>query len=284
MLPMTLQAVLEKSEIPPLPDRYRRLAAAEQEALAELLRQDDGVATLLLALAGSPLFGPAPVADVAAALERVGGFEPARDLLLGALVVRLLGDVLPEIVSTDAFWRHNVACGVVARVIAAQRGEVNPERFFLSGLLHDLGSLFLYRHVPERTLIQLLHARDVSTPLYALERELLGFDHAALSGAVVAAWQLPEAVTAAVTHHHSPRSDSASHVEEAVVHLADLIAVALEFGSRGEYCVPPLAPHAWESVDLPVSALADIIAEVDRQLPAACRIYLEDNPVAAHEP
>lgn len=285
MLPLTVDSALHKSEIPELPESYRRLVSAvdarDQAGIGEVLREDAGFAELLLNLANSALFQfSTPFDNVDDAVAAIG-HEQVRDLMLGAVVVRLLGALPPDIVSAQAFWRHNVACGIVARNIAAQRGEANIERFFLAGLLHDIGSLFLYRHISEQNLIQLLHSRDVQTPLYELEREVLGFDHAALSGALVREWGLPEAVWAGVANHHAPGSVSEYRLEVALLHVADLVAVALECGSSGEYCVPPLVPEAWDMLGLSVAELPALVEQVDRQLDAACKLYLEDNAVCA---
>lgn len=287
MLPLTIDSVLHNSEIPALPERYRRLLRAvdgqSPSCVSDILREDAGCSSFLLALVGSPLFHfAAPIGRVDDAVASIGE-EQARDLMLAAVAVRLFAGVSPDIVHADAFWRHNVACGIVARTIAARLGEANVERYFLAGLLHDIGSLFLYRHIPERSLIQLLHERDTRAPLYELEREVLGFDHAALSGALAQEWELPEAVWAAVTHHHAPGSAVAYPREGAVLHVADLIAVALECGSSGEYCVPPLVPEAWDALGIAVAELPLLVEQVDHQLEAAFRIFLHDNSVCAGE-
>lgn len=283
MLPLTVDSVLHKSEIPELPGAYRRLVIAvdaqDQVGVVEILREDAAFAELLLSLANSPLFQfPAPLGNVDEAAAAIG-HEQVRYLMLGAVVVRMLGSLMPDIVSAKSFWRHNVACGIVARNIAAQREEPNIESFFLAGMLHDIGSLFLYRHISEQNLIQLLHSRDVCTPLFELEREVLGFDHAALSGALAREWGLPEAVCAGVANHHAPGSDPQYRLEEALLHVADLIAVALECGSSGEYCVPPLVPEAWDMLGLSVADLPALVEQVDRQLDAACELFLQNNAV-----
>ena len=44
----------------------------------------------------------------------------------------------------DSFWRHSVACAVGAQILATHRREPNVERFFVAGLLHDIGRPILY--------------------------------------------------------------------------------------------------------------------------------------------
>lgn len=281
--------VLEKTDIPLLPKIFRRLADAASDAddsaflVGDVIRAGPGHPEWLLNLANSPMFQfPSVIDDVDAAVGAMGR-EQVHDLMLAGMMMRLLSGISPSIVSEHSFWKHSIACGIVARVIAAERQEKNIEFFFLAGMLHDIGSLFLYQHIPERKLLQLLHDRDVKIPLHELEREVLGYDHATLSGELVREWALPEALWASIAHHHAP-GDAADYMyEAAVLHVADVIAVALEYGSTGEYCVPPLVPEAWEMVGLPVSVLPGLLEQVDRMLPAACRIFLHENTLCVDE-
>lgn len=278
--------VLEKTDIPSLPDICRRLTDATSDVddsafhVGDVICAEAGHPEWLLNLANSAMFQfPSVIDDVDAAVGAMGR-DQVHDLVLAGMMMRLLSGVSPNIVSEHSFWKHSIACGIVARAIAAERQEKNIEFFFLAGVLHDIGSLFLYHHIPEHKLLQLLHGRDVKIPLHELEREVLGFDHAALSGALVREWALPEALWASVAHHHSPADAADYRHEAAVLHVADVIAVALEYGSTGEYCVPPLVPEAWEMVGLPVSVLPGLLEQVDQLLPVACRIFLHENTLS----
>ena len=65
-------------------------------------------------------------------------------------------------------------------------------------------------------------------------------------------------------------------MEVAVVHLADVFAHAMLMGSSAERWVPTLNAFAWERLDLPESAVASMLADVDQQYTAAVRTILED--------
>lgn len=283
MAAVSVQSILGSAEWPALPAAYGRLASAINDpggsdaAVVDILRQETGLSAWMLTVANSPLFqSSSPIETVEAAVRLIGS-QQMLDLVLMVMIVGLCGRINPEIVSTESFWRHGIACGIVARAIAAQRREANIERFFAAGLLHDIGSLLLYPHIPEHSLMRLLHARDVSVPLYQLEREVLGFDHAELGGALLREWSLPEALEAGVAYHHVLERAANHQLEAAVVHVADIITHALELGSSGEYCVPPLTPEAWRLVGLPVSALAALIEQVDRQLGFAFTLLMGAN-------
>ncbi len=49
------------------------------------------------------------------------------------------------------FWRHSIACGVFARLLGTYVDGVSTERLFVSGLLHDIGRLVIFRALPEHS-------------------------------------------------------------------------------------------------------------------------------------
>jgi len=108
-------------------------------------------------------------------------------------------------------------------------------------------------------------ARNERIPLHAVEKRLLGYDHAALGLTIMKKWSLPPVLCQIVGAHHEP--DSADDdPEAAVIHLADLMAVASGAGYNGSALVPPLSPRAWEILGLPVSALAVVQSQAKRQI------------------
>ena len=61
-------------------------------------------------------------------------------------------------------------------MIAGQRRESNVERFFVAGMLHDVGRLILYVVAPEAARAVLAHAEEHGCSLYESEASLMGFD------------------------------------------------------------------------------------------------------------
>jgi HD-like signal output (HDOD) protein len=263
------------SELPSLPLVYTSLRAALDDPrgtvsrIADILGQDAALTARLLRLVNSAFYALAtPVETVSRAVLLVGT-QQIHDLALATLVLRLFDRIPPDLVDMASFWRHGLATGVAARVLAAHRREANIERFFVAGLLHDIGSLVLYRRHGDACRQVLLRCRSQRAVLVEVEREILGTDHAAVGGALLGAWHLPPALRDAVACHHDPRQ-AADHVTEAaVVHLADVIAHAMELGCSGDPRVPPLDPGAWDHAGLPVGALGGVLGEVDRQMASA---------------
>ena len=176
----------------------------------------------------------------------------------------------------ESFWQHSIAAGLAARTLAALSGEYNVERFFVAGLLHDIGRLILCVRAPEKTKEILETAAKSERPLYVVEQEILGFDHAEVGGKLLLNWNLPERLAESIKCHHQT-SKARTHVEEAaVVNLADGIAYSMEIGGSGESFLPPLEPKSWEHVGLPESLYLPMVKEkVDLQFEDVAGILLQ---------
>jgi len=55
------------------------------------------------------------------------------------------------------FLQHSLACGIVSRLLAAQKNMRQTEQMFTAGLLHDLGRLILFHLFSDETLGALRH-------------------------------------------------------------------------------------------------------------------------------
>jgi putative nucleotidyltransferase with HDIG domain len=199
-----------------------------------------------------------------------------QDLALATSVIRLFGSMPENLVTMESFWRHSVACGVTARAIAARRREANVERYFVAGLLHDIGRPIMYMQVPEESRTAVLRSRETGEPLFRVEHSLLGFDHCHVGHALLDLWKLPQSLRESVANHHHPDRSQRFPIETAVVHVADLIANALGLGSSGEPGVPPLDVGAWECIGLPPTSIEDILDDAERHYEAAVEVIALD--------
>lgn len=196
------------------------------------------------------------------------GTNQISDLALATCVLRMFEGIPAHLVDMNAFWHHGLATGVAARVIGMRRGEMHVERLFVAGVLHDVGRLLIYRALPDLACNILSCGRE-SELLVEVERKLLGFDHADVGGELLRAWKPPEPLAAATAFHHRPDPDTTAPLESATIHLADILAHALEAGTSGDRRVPALDSEAWDRLALPVRALAAIVEQTELQLRAA---------------
>ncbi|MFZ5570531.1 MAG: HDOD domain-containing protein [Thermodesulfobacteriota bacterium] len=257
--------------LPSLPHIFSRLIElmsderSSTDDFARVILQDPALSARLLKIVNSPFYGfRAEIGTVSQAVAIIG-VNDLYALCLGTSVVNAFRTIPIELVDMPSFWKHSIACGIIARVIAENKGFPNRERFFVAGLLHDLGRLILYRHLADHAQAALHFAARYSLLLHHAETEILGFDHARMGGMLMKKWKLPGELEQMIRYHHSPEH-SAYPVETAVIHLADVIANALETGTSGETFVPQMDPLAWRQVDMPLPLLKTIAEQIDSRI------------------
>jgi HD-like signal output (HDOD) protein len=155
--------------------------------IGRIISEDSSLTARLLKIVNSAFYSfPSKIETISRAVTVVGT-QQLRDLALATSVMKLFQGIPPDLISMEAFWKHSIACGVAARVRGSKR-EANIERFFVAGILHDIGRLIL--HAGSR--LDAPHwvvAMPVGIALQGRNEEL-GFDHASL-GRVLLELELP---------------------------------------------------------------------------------------------
>ncbi|HUH66326.1 MAG TPA: HDOD domain-containing protein, partial [Syntrophales bacterium] len=187
------------------------------------------------------------------------GTNQIRDLALATSVLRLFKGIPAGLVSMESLWKHSVACGVAAKLLATAGGRrANVERFFTAGIIHDIGRLAIYKMMPQAAQDMILRCRISNEPLSPVEREVIGFDHSDFGRALAQMWNLPEILEEMIAYHHTP-ADAKEHPFEAyIMHMADYVAQEMELGDSGEQYIPPLDKKVYRITGVPQNLLPTI--------------------------
>jgi putative nucleotidyltransferase with HDIG domain len=229
--------------------------------IAKILGQDQALCARLLRIANSAFYGAPRRVEHLHDAVRIIGTRQLHDLVLATVVLTQFKGVDARLVDMASFWRHSLACAIAARAIAQRRREPNTERFFVAGLLHDVGSLVLYQQLSERSQVALDRHRHGDQTLEEAERSVIGCDHAAVGAALMTVWRLPEFYREAAASHHG--SGQRPHtMGTATIHLADLLALAVDLGHNGEVRLPRFSVEAWDLLALAPEDLRTIADEL----------------------
>ena len=235
--------------------------------IADVVNKSPSLTAVLLKIVNSPFYGlPSKVDKVSLAVTLIGTREIS-SLAIGISMLSMFKHIPKNIIDMYSFLRHSLACGIVARILAAQMNLRQTEQVFVSGLLHDLGRLLLYIHFPEESVTVLQSATETGQMLYTTEQALLGCDHSDIGRFLASRWKLPLLLENNVAYHHKP-SSSPDPVLAAVVHLADILVHALGYGSTGEFHVPPLDEQAWLEMKLSPSCFESVLKRALHQCEA----------------
>jgi putative nucleotidyltransferase with HDIG domain len=273
---LLIDDTLELASLPAVVMRALDLINRPESSAADIgqvISEDPALSIKLLKIVNSAFYGfPSRIETISRAITIVGTLE-ITDLILGSTAVEAFAGLPNDLIDMQMFWEHNLYAGVVARVLARHHRAPNTERFFVSGLLHDIGSLVLYHQRPAEARRALEQARS-GTPLHQVEQEIFGFDHSDVGAELMQAWNLPEVFIEAARHHHRPTEARQFPLETAMVHLADIIAAGAHFTGSGTSQVPPLEPRAWALTGLEVGITEAVIEEADRQFADARAVIL----------
>jgi HD-like signal output (HDOD) protein len=202
------------------------------------------------------------------------GTQQLSALALATSVMNMFNGIPQDLVNMDSFWRHSIGCGLAARVLATYRRESNPERFFVAGMLHDIGRLVMYTKMSNEAKSSIFAAKGTNILLYEAERETLGFTHAVVGGLLMQTWRLPPTLEEVVMYHHNPAAATHYPIEAAIIHVSDIIAHAMDLGSSGERFVPPLESGAWDALGLETALLTSVEDQVDRLYKDSLQVIL----------
>jgi putative nucleotidyltransferase with HDIG domain len=234
--------------------------------IGRIISHDAALSARLLKIANSVFYGfPSQIDTISRAIIVIGTRE-LRDLILATSVMRVFKGLPNDLVTMEDFWRHSICCGLAARSLAAQRGEQQVERYFVAGLLHDIGSLLVYRKIPELAREALLRAQYNNVPLYRAEQDVMGFDHAAVGVEILRKWKLPESLQEATEFHHNPGMAQRFPRDTALIH-------ALQYGNSGDPHVAPMDSQAWRLADLSDDTISMVISEVEKQFNSAVELF-----------
>lgn len=259
------------SSLPSLPVLFNKLdetinhPRSSISDIAKILSEDQGLASRILKLANSPLFGYFSKIDTITQATTIIGVQQVRDLALSVSVMGLFKDIPEDLITMADFWRHSIACALTARTLATSQREANLERFFVAGIMHDIGRLVMFIRIPDLCREMIETANQQQLCLHEVEQQRLGFDHAAVGGELLRQWKLPQRVADPVENHHCCSMSGQFPREAAILHCSDLIAHALEMGNSGNSLVPPLYPGAWERLGISIFQIPTLITQISDQ-------------------
>jgi HD-like signal output (HDOD) protein len=241
--------------------------------VGEAIEKDPDLTARLLRLGNSSFYGfSTRLATVTEAISLIG-IQQVQDLIVASSIVEQFAGVSDEFVSMESFWRHSLACGIGARLLAMERRLPKPDKFFVAGLLHDVGRLLLFAQAPEtaQEIFRVCQEEDVL--LREAEMKVLGFSHQQIGGALLQHWKYPLNLVHAITYHHQPVASVIAREEASVVHLSDHLANAMQIGSSGERYVSPLSRGAWETLRFSPEVLSSVVARIDDQIEAVQEVF-----------
>jgi len=199
--------------------------------ISGVISVDPNLTTRLLRMANSSFYNFSRKIDTITRAVTVIGNAELYQLVLSISAVKTFNTIPNELVKMETFWKHSVYTALLARALAVRANVLHPERLFVAGLMHDIGSIILYHQRPDAMRDILLVAEGDEEVLYQAELERFHFSHASIAGHLMDQWQLPEELIEAVKWHHDPGQANVARTEAHILYLANHLVNESEQGN-----------------------------------------------------
>jgi putative nucleotidyltransferase with HDIG domain len=193
--------------------------------LAGLISLDQALASLVLQMSNSASLGsPRTCSTLYDAIMQIG-LGRLKTLLLASNATEMLKHGLRGYrLGEGELWHHSLVTAVAAEWLAQALRYSRSEEAYVSGLLHDLGKLFLDQFVLEDYPTIVDYVKHYHLQLWQVEEKLLGIDHARVGGLIAERWNFPLRLVDAIRFHHAPSFARTNPELPAIVNLANAFA------------------------------------------------------------
>ena len=220
-IPMVVQSLLNELD---QPADHVNLSRA-----AEIIGRDEALAAQCLRMANSALFSRGPSINSLRGAVRTLGIARIRDIAVSCGLMQVM-PVRMQALDPLIFWKHSLACAIMARKLARSVGFGDPEMAYLAGLLHDIGYIVNLILFPAQTRLAIERAQREG--IFAGEAEYadLGFSHCQSGELLGRRWNLSEELVEVTLCHHDAAAAVLNPALVAIVSLADQLCRASNLG------------------------------------------------------
>ena len=241
------------------------------EDLAQVIVQDQAIASKVLKLVNSPFYGfSGRIQSISQGIV-ILGFNAVKNLVLSTSVIDAFrGTTSGELFRMDTLWVHSAAVATTAKLFAERTRICDPEDAFVGGLLHDIGKVLLWTSEPRLFNACLQVVLQKGVPLPDVESRILGFQDQELAALLAEKWKFPESLRGALRWRGSP-SLAGQHTGLAqAIHCANILCTVMDAPAHPGSRVSPPDPDAWKACGLHDDAvLTEIVKELPQRLASA---------------
>jgi HD-like signal output (HDOD) protein len=207
--------------LPGYPDiavRIRKVLAedaAGPERIGRIISAEPALAARLMRMANSAALNPdgRPVTELKAAVARLG-FNIVRSATIAFAMSQAnnAGELRGLETKLDALWHQSTLVAALCFVTASNVRGLNPNEALLSGLVHNIGKLYLLSHT---------HQFPELFADAATYQDIVRTWHGVLATSLLRQWEMPESIIHAVEHQ-----DAVDRKHTGPTDLADVLNVA----------------------------------------------------------
>jgi HD-like signal output (HDOD) protein len=257
------ELVADVRDLVTLPDVYLRIQSLLRDPdsniddFARIIHTDPGLTARVLRLANSAFFGVSRKVETVTLAINLMGVSRLHDIVLATSVINTFNALPVQEISMPLFWQRSIHAGILARMLARRCAIFDSERLFVAGLLHDIGHLVMYVHMPEQALAADREATGSSQRVAQAEQQLLGFHYGDVGAELMNLWLFPDSLQTICRWHDTPAAAPSFALECSLVHIAQRIA----HGAQDSDPAHAVDAFALQTSGIPAAALAQLHEE-----------------------
>lgn len=177
----------------------------ELRDVAQILQQDPTLLAHVLREANSvAVGGGGRISDPLEAVVRLGTARVVSIAVMSSMADPLALPVEPYGLGPGELGVHAALTSRTAVLLRDVLGDVVPAEASTACVLHDIGKLVIASSLRDADAALFRRIEELDVDMAELEREVLGMEHGEVGRAVLANWNLPPDISAAVQFHHRP--------------------------------------------------------------------------------
>jgi HD-like signal output (HDOD) protein len=232
------------------------------EQVADLMLSDQVMTARVMKMLNSPVYKPShEITSLKLALIYLG-LRHIREVALTTSFISAFENDTGAF-EMSAFWEHAFGVGMVSKIIARKVGYQDLEKAYISGIIHNLGVVFLSNYKAEEFKQVLDSIKGKNSSLRDAEIEQFGTSHCEIGQCMAKKWNFPEAYIEVIASHHKPAEATIDPVLCAIVNLSDLFCTVrgLDYGGREWVSFNLVEEEAWNILKAKSPDLADMDVE-----------------------
>lgn len=201
------------------------------DSLSKTIGKDQGLATKILSIANSPLYGLTRKVTTIEFAILIIGFQDIKNIVIALSMVESFKGKTDKNFSQKEFWLHSMITANAARKMALDLGYRIGGEAFIAGLLHDLSIPVIHKYFHSSFVEIIENVRNNDVPFAEAEKASLGYTHSEIGALLVEKWNLAETLIDNISDHHNPGGAQKENIITSIVHLADYMTQHFQIGN-----------------------------------------------------
>ena len=228
--------------------------------LVHVIETDPVVMIKVLKVVNSALYGYGKNITSVNQAVVILGFNTIKNLALGIADTGMLPAKNVGGFDAQRYLVHSLTTAAIAKLLAAQKADADPQDYYIAGLLHDFGKVMIAQYKPSRFRQALDTSLWEGSALHTNLQSITGLNHAQICSGLLKNWGFKESLVTAIGLQYAPEIAS-NHLVSAL-YAANHISKKLLPSEPALRSMSELPPSVQVSLDGNLAKIISTLGEL----------------------